>query len=276
MPRISGLFLYPVKSCRGFAVSAAEIDALGLVGDRRFLIVDESGKFLTQRTHPRMAQISTALSATTLTLSAESAGAIEVPRLPDPTAPLRRVTIWKHADLQAEDCGPAVAAWLTQFLGVPCGLVRIGPAFTRDVLKKAAQPGDLLTFADAAPLLIVSEASVAHLNDRIVENQGEPVTMDRFRPNVVVTNCAPFAEDTWPSVRLGSAVTLRGAGPSIRCIVTTTDQLTGERGKEPLRTLATFRRVPDEPTSVYFGANFINESKHGTIRVGDAIEVAGK
>lgn len=272
MLRVSGLFIYPVKSCRGLSVDSAEVDALGVVGDRRFLVVDETGKFLTQRTHARMALIATALDPEHLTLSAEGAGAVSVARAPDPAAPLRSVTVWKHSGLQAEDCGAEVAQWLSDFLGAKLALVRIGPAFERNVLKKAGRPGDCFSFADGSPVLVCGEASLADLNDRIVERGGEPVPMDRFRPNVVVSGGTPFAEDEWPRVRIGDVV-LRAAGKSDRCIVTTTDQLTGERGKEPLRTLATFRRDPVEPTSVYFGANFINESKRGTLRVGCEVVV---
>jgi uncharacterized protein YcbX len=146
--------------------------------------------------------------------------------------------------------------------------VRIGQKFERPVLKSAGRPGDLFTFADAAPLLVVSEASLAALNDHILANGGEPVPMNRFRPNLVVDGCAAFAEDTWSRLQIGDAI-FRSAGPSDRCMVTTTDQLTGERGKEPLRTLATFRRNPADPSQVFFGVNLINESKSGAIRVGD-------
>jgi uncharacterized protein YcbX len=216
--------------------------------------------------------VDTRLSSGSLTLSADGAGHTTVPSVPDPSAPLRTVSIWKHEGLLAEDCGPAAAGWLSSFLGQSVHLVRIGPKFNRPVLKTAGRPGDAFTFADGAPVLVTSEASLAALNDRIQENQGDPVPMDRFRPNLVLSDCAAFAEDTLPSLRIGT-VTLRNAGKSDRCIVTTTDQRTGERGKEPLRTLATFRRDPDNPSSVYFGANFINESKHGTVRVGDTAEL---
>lgn len=268
--RVSALFIYPVKSLRGCAVAEAEFDELGVVGDRRFLVVDEAGKFLTQRTLPRMALITTALTAEELALSADGAGRIAVRRAADPAAPLRTVSVWKSESLLADDCGADAAAWLSGFLGVPCRLVRIGQKFSRPVLKPAARPGDVLSFADGAPLLVTGEASLAQLNDRIRADGGEPVPMDRFRPNIVVAGSAPFAEDGWPGMRIGETV-LRSAGRSDRCIVTTTDQRTGERGKEPLRTLATFRRDPVDPSSVYFGVNFINESKRGTLRVGDAV-----
>lgn len=304
MPRVSGLFLYPVKSLRGFAVSTAELDALGFVGDRRFLVVDAPGKFLTQRTAPRMARIDARLSPGTLTLSADGAGSVSVPSASDPGlpavglakagAPLRTVSVWKSEGLQAEDCGPGASAWLSDFLGLPCHLVRIGAKFSRPVLKQAARTGDVFTFADAVPFLVISEASLAQLNDRIQENHGEPIPMNRFRPNIVVADCDAFAEDAWARIRIGSSVhgdaatsprssravvgaapesgvLFRSAGKSVRCIITTTDQLTGERGKEPLKTLATFRRNPADPTEVYFGVNLIHETKQGVIRVGDTV-----
>lgn len=270
---VSGLFLYPVKSLRGFAVPAVEIDDLGFAGDRRFLVIDEAGKFVTQRQITRMALVSTALSDGILTLSAEGAGHVSIPTASDPAAQLHTVAVWKSEGMQAEDCGPAVAAWLGDFLRLKCRLVRIGNKFRRPVLKKAAQPRDAFSFADGSPILVTSEASLADLNDHILENAGEPVPMDRFRPNLVITGCPAFAEDAWPRIRLGDVV-LRAAGKSDRCIMTTTDQLTGARGKEPLRTMATFRRDPAlDPTAVYFGANFINESKRGTVRVGESVQV---
>lgn len=268
---VTGLFLYPVKSLRGCAVPAAEFDELGLVGDRRFMVVDETGKFLTQRVLPRLALITTALTADELILSSEGAGRIAVRRAPDPAAPLRTVSVWKSEGLLAEDCGDAVAAWLGSFLGVTCRLVRIGEKFSRPILKPGkARPGDTVSFADGYPFLLISEASLANLNDRLIACGEEPLPMDRFRPNIVVTGCAAFAEDAWPRLRIGDSV-FRAGGPCSRCIVTTTDQRTAERGKEPLRTLATYRRDAGDPTDVNFGQNLIHETKHGFLRVGDAL-----
>jgi uncharacterized protein YcbX len=268
---LSGLFIYPVKSLRGFAVPSAEIDALGLAGDRRFLVVDENNGHVTQRQLPRMARISAALSAETLTLSAEGASPLRVPRR-ERNAPLRTVSIWKSHGLLAEDCGDEAAKWLGDFLEAKCRLVRIGEKFHRPVLKAAAQPGDLFHCGDAAPFLVLSEASVANLNDRIVARGGSPVPMDRFRPNLVVSDCDAFEEDTWTRFRIGDVV-FRTAGNSTRCVVTTTDQLTGERGKEPLLTLAAYRRNAKDSTDVDFGQNVIHETKTGSVRVGDAVEV---
>jgi uncharacterized protein YcbX len=267
---LSGLFIYPVKSLRGCAVPAAEVDPLGLVGDRRFMVVDEDGRFLTQRTLPRMALVATALSPEDLILSAEGHGRIQVSRTPAPEAPVRRVSVWKSEGLPAEDCGDGAARWLGDFLQVKCRLVRIGGAFERPVLKPQARPGDRVSFADAEPFLAVGEASLADLNDRLVARGEEPLPMDRFRPNLVIAGSPAFAEDAWPRFQIGSIV-FRAGGPCARCVVTTTDQLTAERGKEPLRTLATYRRDKGDPTDVNFGQNLIHETKAGTLRRGDAV-----
>ncbi len=270
---LSALHLYPVKSLRGISVASAEVDAQGLVGDRRFLVIDATGKFLTQRTLPRMALIDTALSPATLTLSTSGRAPISVPRASDPAAPLRTVSVWKAEGLQAEDCGDAVAAWLSDFLATPVRLVRAGAAFHRPVNKPGKSlPDDVTTFADAQPFMAISEASLHDLNDRIVTRDEDPVPMNRFRPNLVFSGTAPFAEDTWSRFRIGSIV-FRAGGPCIRCILPTTDQLTAQRGKEPLRTLATYRRVPGSPSDVIFGQNLYHEVKHGTLRVGDPIEL---
>ena len=130
----------------------------------------------------------------------------------------------------------------------------------------------MIAFRLLTPALffVISEASLAHLNDRIQENHGEPVAMNRFRPNLVDGCCDAFAEDTWTRFRIGDTI-FRNAGKSDRCIMTTTDQLTGERGKEPLKTLATFRRGPADSTAVYFGVNLIHETKQGMLHVGAEI-----
>ncbi|MES1207568.1 MAG: MOSC N-terminal beta barrel domain-containing protein [Pseudomonadota bacterium] len=190
---LAGLYIHPVKSLRGCAVASAEVDALGLVGDRRFLVVDEAGRFLTQRTLPRMALVGTALSSETLTLSAEGAGDLPVPRAADPAALLRTVGIWSSEGLQAEDCGDAAAAWLGNFLGVKCRLVRSGAAFQRPMLKpKTARPGDAVAFPDAYPFLAISEASLADLNDRLVARGEAVVVSDKF--GVRITDIVSPAE----------------------------------------------------------------------------------
>lgn len=271
--RLTGLFIYPVKALRGLTVTEAAVDALGLVGDRRFLIVNEHGQFLTQRLLPRMALVETALDDTTLTLRAAGAGEIRVGRAPDPAAPRRSVCVWSSEGLQTEDCGDAPAAWLGDFLGLHCRLVRIGADFNRPVKPGKARPGDVVSFADSHPFLLISEASLADLNDRMIARDEPALPMNRFRPNLVVDGCPAFAEDGWKTLRIG-AVAFRAAGPCARCVVTATNQLTAERHKEPLRTLATYRRDPQEPASVNFGQNLIHETKAGRLHLGDAVEIS--
>ena len=261
---LSALNLYPVKSCRGFSVQSAELDDHGLVGDRRFLIVNAAdGKFLTQRSHPRMALIETALTGGALTLSSTGHGSVTVPFTAD-FGP-REVTVWKNTMI-ADDCGDAPAEWLSKFLGDSLRLVHMGARYHRAVSLERAGPGHVVTFADAFPFLIVSEASLANLNSRLAA----PLPMDRFRPNFVVAGCEPHAEDTWKRYRIGDLV-FRNVDACARCPITTTDQLTAERGKEPLKTFATYRRDPKNDTNVIFGYNVVHETKRGVLRVGDPL-----
>ncbi|SDS21811.1 MOSC N-terminal beta barrel domain-containing protein [Opitutus sp. GAS368] len=263
---VSALHLYPVKSCRGLSVPSAELDDHGFVGDRRFMIVAEAdGLFLTQRTHPRMALIESSLTSTALLLSSPGRGSVTVPL--NASAGQRRVTVWKST-VNADDCGDEPAEWLSDFLCLPLRLVRMGGTYQRPNLKRAAQAGDVVTFADSCPFMVLGEASLSDLNSRLPV----PLSMNRFRPNLVIADAAPYGEDTWTRVRIGDAV-FRSAGPCARCPITTTDQETAVRSKEPLKTLATYRRDPADPTNVNFGTNLIHETKRGTVRVGDAVGV---
>lgn len=264
---LSGIYIYPVKSLRGVAVPAATLDAHGLVGDRRFLVVDDTGRFLTQRVLPRMALIDTELGREELILRHPQHGSAAVGLADD--GPPATVQIWRDT-VQAVDCGVEIAVWLSDFLRHPCRLVRMGADYRRPVKPAKAQPGDVVTFADAYPLLALSEASLADLNDRLVTQDEEPVPMNRFRPNVVIAGCPAFAEDAWQRVRIGAAV-FRAAGPCVRCSIPTIDQATAVRYKEPIRTLAAYRRTAADASEVIFGQNLIHETKSGEIRIGDAV-----
>lgn len=273
MPRLAALYVYPVKSCRGVAVSTAAVDGRGLAGDRRFLVVDADGRFLTQRTHPRMALIETALTGAGLTLAASGFGRIEIPRQPAGKRSASAVSIWKDT-VTAEDCGREAASWLGNVLHLSCRLVRTGADFHRPIpadqlpaaLPPAGRDDHEVSFADAFPFLVISEASLADLNSRMEA----PLPMNRFRPNLVVSGVEPYAEDEWGRFRIGSVV-FHGTRCCIRCAITTTDQVTAERGIEPLRTLATYRRAAEG--GVRFGRNLIHETKSGRLAVGDVVEL---
>lgn len=272
---LSGLFIYPVKSLKGFSVREARVDALGLADDRRFLVADEKGRFLTQRTHPRMALVETALDGELLTLSAAGHGSVQVRKVPDPAATTRTVSVWSSEGLQAEACGEEAARWLSRFLGTDCGLVRIGAAFRRPIpAKKVPQrlldTDPTVSFADGFPFLLLGEASLEDLNRRLATAGSPAVPLDRFRANLVVAGPAPYEEDTWRRFRLGEML-FHSGGPCARCVVTTTNQETAERGPEPLRTLACYRRNPAKPSDVLFGVNLIHETREGTLRVGDTL-----
>ena len=268
MITVASLNLYPVKGLRGTPVNALSTDTFGTAGDRRFMVVDATtGRFLSQRSHAAMATIDASLDHDILRLSRAGTAPLVVPFANAANWPTLAVSIWSSADLPTHDAGPAAAAWLSDALGAPVRLGRIGPTFPR-ITKRHPSP---VAFADGYPWLATNEASLADLNARLVARGAEPVPMNRFRPNLVLRGAAPFAEDTWPRFRTGQVI-FRSAGPCARCAVTTTDQFTGKRGKEPLRTLATYRRDPIDPSDVNFGQNLVQETP-GTIRVGDEIEI---
>lgn len=264
-PAVSALFVYPVKSCRGVALATATIEARGVALDRRWMIVDPEGEFITQRAEPRLALVSVAVGADALTLSAAGRDPLALARSPDPTGPRRRVRVWRDA-VDALDCGPAAARWITDWLGRPTSLVFMPDDVRRPVDPKYATAGDIVGFADGYPLLLVSTATLEDLNGRL----DAPMPMNRFRPNVVVTGCEPGAEDGWRQVRMGT-VSVRVVKPCSRCVVTTTDQDSAARGVEPLRTLATFRKRGSE---VHFAQNCIPDGV-GIVSVGDVVTADG-
>jgi len=225
------------------------------------MLVDETGEFMSQRAHPRMALISTSISDEHLTVGA--------PGMPDLEIPLRQedenlvdVSAWGDTNRGAT-VGEEADRWFREFLQFPCRLVRKPEDDPRLVDSLYAVSGDEVSFADGFAFLLISEASLEDLNGRLAD----PLPMNRFRPNFVVDACDPYAEDGWGRLRVGS-VPFRVAEACPRCAVTTVDQRTGTRGKEPLRTLATYRKSEGE---VFFGRNLIHDAL-GTVRVGDPIE----
>ncbi|HEX7480781.1 MAG TPA: MOSC N-terminal beta barrel domain-containing protein [Polyangiales bacterium] len=262
MPEISALHIYPVKGCAGIEVSGIRLDALGPLFDRRFMIVDDNGRFMTQREHPRMALIRVKLTPTALVLETEG-----MPKLTLDTATRserrRHVQVWE-AHLPAESLGHSAAQWLGEVLGTPCELVRFADDAVRIVDRRYVLDERRVGFADAFPMLIISEASLDALNLRLLQ----PVPMNRFRPNVVVSGTEPHAEDSWKLLRVGQLL-IDVAKPCARCTVPTVDQTTGIAGKEPMATLARYRTKDHK---VYFGQNCVHRD-FGMLRVGDELEI---
>ena len=266
MASIASLHVYPVKSCRGIDLETARVTETGLEWDRRWMIVDASGRFVTQRTHPQLATIATAIADGALRLSAAGHPRLVVDA--EAGGPLHRVQIWKDS-CSGIDAGDAAAAWLSRVLGDTLRLVRMDPTVPRLADPHYAGPRPQpVSFTDGYPVLLISRASLAELNRRLPA----PVPMNRFRPNVVIEGVAAHAEDAFADFRVDSVV-LRGIKHCTRCVITTTDQRDGSRDpdQEPLRTLKTYRhdRVLH---GVSFGQNCIVVAGVGaSLSVGDEI-----
>lgn len=247
---ISGLYLYPIKSGAAVSVDAWDLDDRGLRHDREYMVVDAEGVFLTQREVPKLALVSWQQPHVVTPIGR----AAVVP------SGQREITVWDFHGT-AGDCGDDVAGLLSSFLERPCRLVHAGPGLRRRSDDGASGIG----FADGYPLLLIGEASLEALNERLPT----PLPMDRFRPNIVIAGSEPFAEDQWLRIKLGG-VPVDVVKPCLRCAITRVDQATGVRGDgEPLRTLGQFRKVKG---GVQFGQNLVHRAT-GTLRVGDPVTV---
>jgi uncharacterized protein YcbX len=263
MPRISALYIYPIKSLGGISITSSYLTRRGLQYDRRWMLVDEKNQFLTQREIPQMALLKTSLDSNHIIIchSADKSDDIKIPLIPEFTE-TALVQVWD------DECVALVAdelinQWFSKKLGMACKAVYMPEETERPVDKRyAKESSDITSFSDAYPMLLISEASLNDLNKRLVE----PVPMDRFRPNLVMCEAEAYAEDVMKHFSINS-LDFYGVKLCSRCVVTTTDQQTGERNKEPLKTLATYRNINGK---VCFGQNII--SPHGgLIRVGDEI-----
>ena len=263
MITVSNIIYYPIKACRGFEVDSACVERMGLEHDRRMMVVTHEGEFLTQREHPRLALVTSALDDHSLTLSAPNYDSIQLEIQTSGTPCL--VDIWKSKEVHAIDQGEEAARWFSDWLGTPVRLVHFADGYQRKLNPQYAVTEDDHTgFADGYPILLTSEEGLQDLNSRLEI----PVPMNRFRPNLVVKGCAPFAEDTWNRIRIGD-VELAVVKPCDRCVVTTIDKETLEQSKEPLKTLSKFRK---HPLGAIFGQNVIPLNE-GRIRLGMNMEV---
>jgi len=260
---LSGLFIYPMKSCAPLAVESARLHWRGLEHDRRWMVTDPSGRFITGRELPRLTLVRAVPQGDGLSLQA--------PGMPDlhvaapATDEFLPVTVWK-SDVLARPCHSDADRWLGDFLGRPVRLVHMDADVHRAVNPEHARPGDEVSFADAFPLLVITQAALDGLNQRLAQ----PVPMQRFRPNLVISGSDAHAADGWSRIRIGNAELELGP-PCVRCVYITFDPERGERdpGGEPLRTLVGYRRGPEGGT---FGRNVI--PRGGTTgRICDGVEV---
>lgn len=263
--QVSALNVYPVKSAAGIPLESARVLTRGLEHDRRWMVVDEDGMFISQREIPKLAVICVALEGEHLVLSAPGAKRLEVPL--NLRGARRNVQVWNDP-CEGVDAGEGAARWLSSVIGSPCSLVHMPEDARRTVTPKFAQHGEEVGFADVCPFMLISEASLEELNRRM----DAPLPMNRFRPNIVVRGCEPFDEDSWDRFRIGD-VSFHAVNARARCTIPTVDQQTGRvAGKEPLRTLATFRRAGG---SVVFGQDVVHHGT-GTLKIGDAVEIVSR
>ena len=260
---ISGLSIYPVKSCRGISLTSSHLEAFGLQGDRRWMVVDENGVMLTQRKIAKMCLIQPEIIKTGLVLKTVNMDNLFV-EIPSVTKTVS-VKVWED-QCQAYDAGNEAANWLSHVLSINCRLVYFPENEFRQVDLDYANKGDKTAFSDGFPLLLISQASLDDLNQRMQH----PVEMNRFRPNIVVSGCEAFAEDTWKKIRIAD-ITFRIVKPCSRCVIPSINIETAEKEDEPLKTLVSYRKRDNK---IFFGQNVISNSM-GQIDVGMPVEIIG-
>ncbi|MEQ1588378.1 MAG: MOSC N-terminal beta barrel domain-containing protein [Cyclobacteriaceae bacterium] len=263
---LSEIWIYPVKSLAGIRSKRAKVKQKGLANDRRWMLVDEAGRFLTQREHPEMSQFQLAMDKGQLIIwNRFETGNQLVISDPAPANQdnLIRVTIWDD-EVEAAEVSHVYSQWFSDQLRIKCKLVFFPETNRRDVDPDFAIKNEQVSLADAYPFLIIGQASLDDLNKRL----RNPVPMNRFRPNFVFTGGAAHEEDSWKEFRIGRNRFI-GVKPCSRCVLTTVDQLTGVKGREPLATLATYRK---QGSKIKFGQNLL-AIDYDEIQEGDEIEL---
>ncbi len=260
---LQDIYIYPIKSLGGIRLSEAQVEIRGLACDRRWMLVDKKGMFMTQRKHHQMALLQVELAESGLKVyHKQSPEQFHFIPLTPETDRFIPVTVWQDQIL-GQVVNTSSERWFSMMLGISCQLVYMPDAVKRAVDEKYAVNRETVSFADAMPYLIIGQSSLNDLNDRLTE----PLPMNRFRPNLVFSGGKAFAEDGWDQVQIGEC-TFKVTKPCARCVLTTVDQETGKAGKEPLKTLASYRSVNKK---VLFGQNMI-ALETGTIRIGDQVQ----
>ncbi len=260
---LQSITVYPIKSSAGIQLSNSWVEECGLSFDRRFVIATPDGQFITARTEPKLCLIQTNITATGLQITAPGMPvlSIEYARL---SPNYQDIMVWKST-ISSQQGPEHYNLWFTRYLDKPCQLVFFGDKSQRFVKNKNSQVG----FADAYPLLLISQQSLNHLNQKLTKNN--QVVMSQFRPNIVVDGCKSFDEDQWNHIRIGE-VEFEVTSPCSRCVFTTINPVTGEKHhqQEPLKTLKSFRQT--ESGDVMFGQNLV-PLNHGQIKQGDKVEI---
>ena len=259
---LSAITLYPVKSLAGINVTSWPVIKTGLQYDRKWMLIDNDRQFLSQRKLPQMALIKTALIDNHLILSASGMENLSLPLTPT-DGDIINSTIW-HDQCDARSISLEADQWLSHFLNVDCRLVYQPDEMIRQVDPHYGRQTDNVAFSDGFPFLIISENSLVSLNREMQLN----LPMSRFRPNLVVSSCPAFAEDSWREISI-VAIDFRLPKPCSRCATPTIDPETAQTGKEPLRTL---NRIRKWQNNVYFGQNALH-NQCGTLTVGDIVQV---
>jgi uncharacterized protein YcbX len=274
MLQISELFIYPVKSLAGIRVSSAQLTDRGFQYDRRWMLVDENNKFLTQREHPKMALLQPHIHNERLKIvyKNDPAVSIIIPFLSEKnkvsglaeTNTGKVVNVWDDY-CEALSMDQSINEWFSDQLHLTCKLVYMPDETRRKVDPRyAVNETNITSFSDGYPVLVISQASLDDLNSRLEH----PLPMNRFRPNIVITGATPYEEDEMEVFRIGD-INFFGVKLSARCVMITINQNSGEKGKEPLRTLYRYR---SRNNKVYFGQNILYDNT-GVLRIGDTIEI---
>lgn len=262
---VTSLFIYPIKSLAGISLKDSQVESRGLKFDRRWMLVNQHNQFITQREHPKMAMLQPEITESSIIVNHRKQNiAPIIISLSAPNSESEMVTIWDDT-CPAKEVSKEANDWFSKVLEMDCRLMYMHDASIRQADQRyAINEADKVSFADGYPVLMVSEESMNQLNQKM----GLYYSIERFRPNVVFKGANPHQEDTLRKVQIGE-VELYGVKPCARCVLTNIDPQTTEQGKEPLKTLSTYRKLNNK---ILFGENFI-PTKEGQIKVGDSLRI---
>lgn len=284
---LAEIIVYPIKSLKGVSLRSAVVEERGIRSDRRWMLIDEKGRFLTQREEPRMATLTTTMLGDGIRVMTRDKDSIHV--VPISSGTKRVVGVWQ-SEVETIEYDHRTNKWFSDALGREVYLVYMPESSRRPINKLFDRGDDIVSFADGYPVLLAGYGSLEELNRRIADTAARygdafarQIPMQRFRPNLVIGDCEAFLEDRWKTIKVGDAI-FRVTKPCTRCVVTTIDPERGEfDGVEPLRTLSQFRKARDvmpdrvesfglDPNSVLFGVNLVPENPGAKLEVGDRVE----